>query len=562
MSLLGWFEDPPPDRSLHVYDSATGSWRSHGYPELVRLTGRAAARLRDAGVEPGDPVVLIRNGSPEFIADFFGALLLGATPSPVAPPATMRDQAVYLEHVRRIVHLVRPRAIATTPDIAAALAPHAGDAPWPCAVRTDIPDDIEPLDTPAVLPHIGVIQFSSGSTGHPRGIRVPFAALQAQTGMLYRWLRIDATDTYANWLPLHHDMGLLGLLMLPLWGASDLWTMRPDEFIRDPLAWLTRFGAGGATMTSMPPFGMAHVARRVRPDQLEGLDFGRWRGLITGSERIDVRVVDAFLDLLGPFGLDRRAITPAYGMAEATLAVTGIPITRALRSYDCDPSSLVPGATVRPAAGDAEPATLVGCGSPLPGMAARVVDEDGAEVPEDVLGEIEVGGVSLAAGYLTEQGEIPFDGVLRSGDAGFLHDGELFVVGRLGDAVKQFGRWFFAEDADRIALTHSPRPNQTVALVGTLAGRSTVAVLVAGALAAPERIGEAVARQSPGIRVLVFSVAAGAILRTTSGKPRRSFMWQGLAEGRHDHGKVWDSDGPADGASRQPDSPVPARAHG
>jgi len=549
MSLLGWLEDPPANRGLHWFDAGAGSWQSHRYPAVAELTRRAATRFLSAGVRPGDRVVIIRSGSPDFIADFFGALLVGATPSPIAPPATTHDQPAYLEHVRRVVDLVEPRVLATTEDVARTLVPRTDERSWPCVVLSGVPSDAEPLESFANLPEIGVIRFSSGSTGRPRGIRVPFGALEAQTRMLHQWLRIDAGDVYANWLPVHQDMGLQGLVLLPLWEASDLWSMRPEDFIRDPLAWLARFGRGDATLSSMPPFGMAHIVREVPPSRLEGFDFSRWRSLITGSERIDVRVVDAFLDLLGQFGFRRRTITPAYGMAEAMPAVTGIPVTDEFRTYDCDASSLVLGAAVRPPTATAEPAIVMGCGSPLPGMSVRVVDAGGAEVGPGVLGEIEVGSASLAAGCLTEDGAIPMEGPWRTGDAGFLHAGELFVVGRLGDALKQFGRWFFAENIERVALSHSPSPHQTVALVGTLAERSTVAILVACAVTDPERIGQAVARQAPGMRVLVLSVHASHILRTTGGKPQRARMWRELAEGRYEQDRLWDSDTPQKAAS-------------
>ncbi|HEX9999410.1 MAG TPA: AMP-dependent synthetase, partial [Actinoplanes sp.] len=162
----------------------------------------------------------------------------------------------------------------------------------------------------------------------------------------------------------------------------------------------------------------------------------------------------------------------------------------------------------------------------------------------DVLGEIEVRGESLAAGYLHEDGtEELFGGVLRTGDAGFVHGGDLFVVGRLGDAVKQFGRWYFAEDAEQVAIAHSPRPRQTVALVGALTGRNTAAVLVEGNLdGVAEGIGRAVARHVDGLRVIVLAVRSGDIKRTTSGKAKRRAMWGQLAGGELGAKVCWDSD--------------------
>lgn len=549
MSLLTWLADPPADRGMRVLAAGGTRWDFHSYRSLASLTRRAARRLRSAGVTRGDAVVVVRPASAEFMADFFGAIMLGATPSPVAPPAAFRDRTAYLDHMARIVRRLRARVVATTADAAAVIEPvaTAGGA----AVVTDIPEDVAPWDGSPAPPEIGLIQFSSGSTGTPKGVRIPFTALQANVSALYEWLRITDADSYASWLPLHHDMGLIGLFMLPIEGRSDMWLMQPEDFVRAPLRWLRCFGEGGATMTATPTFGLAQVVRRLRPEHLAGLDLSRWRGAIVGAERIDMAVVRRFLDLLAPCGLRRDVIVPAYGLAESTLAVTGAPCGRELKTVTVDGASLALGQPVAAVTGEDSGMTLVGCGSPISGVQACVIDENGCAVPDGVLGEIEVRGTSLAAGYLSEGREDEaFHGVLRTGDAGFRHANDLFVVGRLGDGVKQFGRWFFAEDAQQIAAAFSPRPRQTVALVGALSGQNTAAVLVEGSLGgAAARIGRAVARHVTGMRVVVISVPAGKVAWTTSGKPKRRVMWRWLADG-HPGGTIrWDSDQSGDGAA-------------
>jgi len=539
MPLFDWLSDPPVDRGVRVLGE-DGEWRYRSYPEIAALTRRSAGRLREAGVRAGDRVAVVRPASAEFIADFFGALLLGATPVPVAPPDAFRDRPGHLRHLERIIRLVRPAALVSTVDIRRAVEPDLAVPGLP--MLDEVPADAPSVDEPAPPPETGLIQFSSGSTKAPKGIRIPFTALQANVSALYRWLRVTGADSYASWLPVHHDMGLIGQLMLPLEGASDVWYMRPEDFIRAPLRWLECFGPGRATGTAAPPFSLRYITRRVKPRHLAGLDLSGWRFLVVGAERIDADVVAAFRDLLEPCGLRGEVVVPAYGMAESTLAVTGAPCGEPVATVSVDGDSLVVGQPVRRVP-EGTGTTLVGCGTPVDGVTVRVLDDAGDPVDPGVLGEIEVGGTSLATAYLSEEtGTAQVGPALRTGDAGFVLDGHLFVLGRMGDGIKHLGRWLFAEDVELLALPDSPYPAHTVALVGALAGRQTAAILVEGELdGAAEKMGRAVGRNGDDLRVLVLSAPSGTILRTTSGKPRRGAMWQRLMHGDLTSLIAWDS---------------------
>jgi acyl-CoA synthetase (AMP-forming)/AMP-acid ligase II len=522
---------------VRVLDEA-GAWRYRSYQEVAELTRRSAGRLREAGVRAGDTVVVIRPASPEFIADFFGTLMLGATPVPVAPPSSFHDRSAYLSHLERIIRLTRPAAVVSTRDVRQAIAPTLG-----VPVLDEVSADACPVEEAVAPPTIGVIQFSSGSTSAPKGIRIPLTALQANVSAIYRWLCVTDADAYASWLPMHHDMGLIGQLMVSLERARDVWFMRPEDFIRSPLRWLECFGPGRATGSATPPFSLAYITRRVKPHQVEHLDLSGWRFLVVGAERIDADVLTAFRNLLEPCGLRSDVLVPAYGMAESTLAVAGAAWGEAIATVSVDSGSLVLGQPVQRLE-EGRGTTLVGCGKPVDGMTVTVVDDNGAPVGPEVMGEIEVSGTSLSAGYLSEETGITGLGPsLRTGDAGFVMDGHLFVLGRLGDGVKHLGRWLLAEDVERFAWPDSPYPERTVALVGTLAGRQTAAILVENDLdSTAEKIGRAVGRSASHLRVLVISAPPHTILRTTSGKPRRSAMWRRLAQGDMTDLIVWDSD--------------------
>lgn len=543
-TALRWLEQPSSQRGLRFAGDRGDEWTFRSYAELSQLAGGMAGRLRQAGVRPGDTVLLMIPTSPLFVAGFFGAILAGAVPAPLASPAAFAGRIDHVENFERAAKATSARAVVTVPGIAALLAGTATRL-GTVVVTADLDGadigEAEPVDFRRAPTDTALIQFSSGSTGTPRGIRLSRAAVDANVASILRWLAYTEDDSLASWLPLYHDMGLIGCLVAPMAVSSDVWLMPPDQFIRSPARWLRCFGRSGVTTTAAPTFGLSHVLRRVRPEDLTGMDLTGWRTLIVGAEMVDPAVVAGFTELMKPYGFDARAVLPAYGMAEATLAVTGASHGTEIRTLTVDPASLQPGRVVTPAVAPGG-RTLVGCGGPLPGMQVGIIDEHGHAVGAGIVGEVVISGPSLADGYVGEGAE-DFVGVLRTGDIGFQSDGELFVVGRAGDSIKQLGRWMFAEEVERIAVRVSPRPHQTVGLLGNLRGRSTAAVVVEGSAGdAAARIGTAVANAAPYLRVLVLSAPTGWTARTTSGKPRRRIIWDKIAAEAHGGATVaWDS---------------------
>ncbi|MFB9848924.1 AMP-binding protein [Micromonospora andamanensis] len=504
IDLLGWTRRPR--RGGWVRFATTESWDEWPYDVLAALTRRSACALVAAGVRPGDVVALGLAGGPRFVAMFFGALLAGATPAPLPPPAAFARADSYDAHVDRLLGWSTPTLVVhdadfvRTGELAAARGVDA--APLDELLAT-VPDaDREPG---RAVPAVAVVQFTSGTTGPARGVRVGVGALTANLGAIARWLRMTPTDPTASWLPVHHDMGLIGCLLLPVTVGGDLWSLPTVEFLRRPMRYLECFGRHGARLTAMPAFGLDYVTRRVRPESLAGLDFSAWRSVIVGAERIPPATLHRFVELLGPFGLRPTAVRPAYGLAEATLAVTGVASGEPWRVV----SSPTEGA-------------VVGCGKPLSGVSVSVLDGDGCSVAPGQLGEIVVGGAGVGADPV------------HTGDAGFLHDGELFVVGRLGDGVKVHGRFVFAADVETaIAAADAIPPGRVAVLAGSRAGRPTVVVLLERPQPDWWRLAaEALAGRFVGADLLAVTATAGGIARTTSGKPRRRVMWEAFLDGR------------------------------
>jgi acyl-CoA synthetase (AMP-forming)/AMP-acid ligase II len=540
--LLRWL-DNPQDKHGIKFARQGDEWEFFSYARLSEYARDYAGQLCAAGLCPGDVVALVYGNSPAFVAAFFGCLMAGGTPAPIAPPGRFHDGPGYLDHVSRLLRLARPRLVSTTARWAPMLSPAAERAGSRIVVPEPGGGGRGPA-TAAAPAELGLLQFSSGSTGPARAVQVPLAELEVNLDFIECWMGGTAADASASWLPLHHDMGLIGCLLLPVSRGCNVWLMEPEQFVRSPARWLRCFGEYGAAFSAMPNFGLAHVTRRVTAADLDGMRFHGWRALVVGAERVDATAVESFTRLLEPSGFSRRAVLPSYGLAEATLAVAGSRRDEGMLTISVDPATLAPGAQVKLAAEPADRVRIVSCGRPLPRVSVTIIDEEAGPLPEGSVGEITVAGPCVARGCLGpgEDEYQRFDGVVRTGDAGFLLDGQLYVLGRIGDTVKLRGRWLFAEHLEDVVRTVAPSHWRHVTLLGYVHGRETAVVVIEGDVAdRAESVGTLVARHADGLRVIVVHARRGSILRTTSGKPRRRALWQRFAAGQLGTAVSWDS---------------------
>jgi acyl-CoA synthetase (AMP-forming)/AMP-acid ligase II len=520
--LLSWLRRPATDRGVRFH-AGDGEWDFWPYDRLADLVRNTAAALTESGVRAGSVVAVVEGTGPHFAGLLFGTMLCGATVAPLAPPATFTDPRRYAAYLQAAFAATGPSLVVNAAEAAGRVA---AATPVP-VVTTDAllrraagADGVHDEDPPSSA--LALLQCTSGTTGQVRGVRVPFRALAASTSAIAAWLEMTPADTTASWLPMHHDMGLVGCLLSPVTTGSDLWLMPPADFVRCPVTYLERFGRHGARLTAMPAFALDYLVRRVPPGALAGMDFAGWRAVIVGAERIAAGSLERFTALCAPHGLAREALLPAYGLAEATLAVTGLPLREGWRAE--------PGA--------ATGAPVVGCGRPLAGVRVSVVDEAGAPVPDGQTGEIVVGGPSVAAGYraptMASTPTALLGDTVRTGDAGFLREGQLYVLGRLGDGVKVRGKLVVAEDLDATLVA---RLGVAAGRVATVLGgddRGDVAVVVMERARAGWLPGvPALLRPHlDGIPVVAVDVPLGTIPRTTSGKPRRRELWQAYLHGR------------------------------
>lgn len=539
-TLLDWLADPARERGLRFADG--GDWTFRSYAGLAELTLRCAAALGEYGVQPGDVVAVVQRSSPGFVAGLFGALAAGATACSMAPPFAFQRADDYDRHISHLLNTARPALIVVDDDAAPHVRPAAERLGLRAPVRfEELVRDVAPLPSPRPAAETALLQFTSGSSGYSRGVRISAGALQANVTAMRRWLDWPAGYPGITWLPVHHDMGLIGCLLNIVVTECDGYIMQPDDFIRSPLRYLKCISDNQVRMAAMPNFGLAYILRRIRPGQLEGLRFDSLRAVILGAERIDPRILEGFDRLLGPHGFDRRALLPAYGGAEATLAVTGLPLLEGWSVARPDRNAALDNQGAAEAADTADsPADkqldVVGCGRPLEGMSVDIVGEDGASLPDGQVGEITVRGVCVATNYVgapgTSSGTRLEDGILRTGDAGFCKDGQLFVLGRLGDGLKVRGRMVFAESLEAELCVRGIPERRATVLLGVRDGVPTAAVVFE--LPRPEWIGtsvEVLSEQLEDAELLAVVVPRGGLAVTSSGKPRRRVMWQALCAG-------------------------------
>jgi fatty-acyl-CoA synthase len=505
------------------------------FMSYVQLSQRAAASggaLADAGLAPGDRVLLVLPDERDFLESFFGAIWTGAIPVPLFPPFMLAQLATYVEHIRRIAKQCEASALVTIAEVAELLNDTDG---IPRCVTWSQPEPDHPLPPPysADPDDIAFIQYTSGSTSKPKGVVSTHRCLLDNVLAFARHMRLHPDrDRGVSWLPLYHDMGLIGGAMLPLLLQGSISYMTPLEFARHPTTWFDLLHETHGTITFAPNFAYSLISRRAGEEQLETWDLSRLRIAGCAAEPIRPEVLREFERRFAAAGLSPTALLPCYGLAEATLAVTMSEISGRWRSLAVSEREFTRSGIAKPVASeDKDALELVSCGRPLPSYRVRIGGADGDPAAPGCQGEIEVRTPALTTGYFESPEATRAalrDGWLRTGDLGLLHEGELFVTGRSTDMLIVNGRNVHPQDVEwRAAEIEGVRAGSVVACgsSGQL-GEEVVLVLErAGAVAIPDLTRRVAAHVATECRVPVADVivvARGSIPKTTSGKLKRN----------------------------------------
>ena len=441
---------------LNFYAADASLIATMTYAELrtraIALAGRlSAAYLRNSRIG------LVAETSQDFVTAFMACQYAGVIPAPLTLPAAFGGKEAYAWQVSRMAH---------TADLAMVMAPDelrdlltSAVAPLGIPVLALSGNDL-PEGSATAVPHgpddPAYIQFSSGSTSAPKGVFATQASVSANChAMINEGLKVRPDDRAASWLPLYHDMGLVGFFMVPLYTQSSVDYMSPTSFARRPMSWLKLISDNRATVTYSPSFGYELCAKRYRG---EDFDLSSLRTAGIGGDMVRADALASFCETFEPLGFNRNALMASYGLAESTLGVAFAPLEGGLRLDRVDTARMqTTGRAVpeTPQSKARQMRTFVSCGRPLPSLKMRIVDIDDRDVVDRRIGRIIVKGPSVAKGYFrADEAMLPLtnaDGWLDTGDLGYWLDGEVVITGRSKDLILWNGRNIWPQDIEWVA---------------------------------------------------------------------------------------------------------------
>lgn len=420
---------------LYLVDARGTSDRFLPYAELHDEARTVAGALMTLGVQQGDRVAISLPTGHEFVVAFFGVLLAGAVPVPVSPPSTLGKTGERLRTIGTMLHAVSACLLVTHPSLLEPLTQAAAAAPScrRCITVGELLASAEQAELDVEPSALGVIQFSSGSTSDPKPVALSHANLVAQLAALEQL--IGRGGFGVSWLPMYHDMGLIGCLLSAIYQPGPLALMAPETFLTRPVTWLRAITRHRATISPAPNFAFRQCLMRVRDADLEGLDLSSWRFALNGAESVSASLLEQFSARFGAVGFDARSLHPAYGLAESSLAVTTT-IGHAVHVLRVDAPTLGGCGRVEPPSGPVR--EIVSVGPPVPGAEVEVRCPEGQVLDEDRVGRIFTRSPSVMTGYFHNPGATAaalHDGWLDTGDLGFIHGGQLYISGRAKDII-------------------------------------------------------------------------------------------------------------------------------
>jgi fatty-acyl-CoA synthase len=530
------------------------------FGELHAAGQRLAAELARRGVPAGGRVALMLPTSRAFFISYAGILLTGAVPVPIYPPF----RADRIEE-----YAARQSAILNNAEVCLLLTFRRGEAvarllrPRVHSLREvadaekviEAADKAPPPAPGALSPHISgsrvrkasdlaMLQYTSGSTGDPKGVTLTHANMLANIRAIGQAVQLRASDVAVTWLPLYHDMGLIGAWLTALHFGLPVVVMSPLAFLTRPEKWLHAFHKHRGTITAAPNFAYELCVRKIADKDIPGIDLSSWRAALNGAEPVNPETLERFGERFAKYGFRREAQLPVYGLAEATLAVTVPPLNRGpLIDRVKRETFTVEGRAVPADVDDETAISFVSSGKPVPGYEVRIVDGNGKEVPDRTEGFLWFRGPSATSGYyrnakatagLLPQGAVASDGGfpwVNSGDRAYRAEGEIYVTGRVKDIIIKGGRNLYPHEVEELAARAEGIRKGCVVAFGLSDEESGTEKLV---VVAETREGEAARRAAMAAKVTelvsqglglppdrVELIPPGSIPKTSSGKLRR-----------------------------------------
>jgi len=463
------------------------------YAELDKKARAIAAHIQTFA-KPGERVLLLYPPGLEYITAFFGCLYAGVIAVPAYPPRLHRT----LARLKAIATDARSHIALTTTSLHSRVESLITQIPEFKDLRSITTDNIDAslsnkwAEFKFQEKQLSFIQYTSGTTGLPKGVALSHENLLNNVSLIYRFFEMNDQSIGMSWLPPYHDMGLIGGVLSPLYAGVPCIFMSPVAFLQKPFRWLQSISRSKATHSGGPSMAYELCLKKITPEQRDTLDLSRWELAFCGADSISCDILKKFTKFFGPCGFNPNALYPCYGLAEATLFVTGGEKGGSLRISSFDQNSLEYQGLAKPASDKVKSWKIVSCGKPKEEQKVRIADPNTHySCPEEKVGEVWLAGKSIAQGYwdhpeetkeffqayLRDTGEGPF---FRTGDLGFMKNGELFLIGRLRDAIAAHNRQIFPQVIEEsVERSHSSVRNNCSAVFSIEVDRNTELVAVA-----------------------------------------------------------------------------------
>ena len=541
LDVLEWHVAQHPDR-LHVtvLEDDVTTLGSLTYRQLADAARKIAAGLIDRDIAPGDRVALMLPTSVDFFTAFFGILYVGAVPVPIYPPMQRAQIEEYARRQAGILRNAGARMLITVPEGLRLGSLLQGLVATLSSIESAA--TLSARQAAATLPNLqngsatALIQYTSGSTGDPKGVVLSHANLLANIRAIGRAVAASSADVFVSWLPLYHDMGLIGAWLGCLYYGAPLYAMSPLSFLARPQNWLRAIHRFRGTLSAAPNFAFELCLNKIDDADLKGLDLSSLRFVGNGAEPVSVATLRRFIYRFTPYGFRPAAMAPVYGLAENAVAVTLPPPDRPPIIDRVDRAALSAHGIAEPARQeDSNAVEIVACGPPIPDQEIRIVDDMGHELGERREGRLEFRGPSATAGYFQNAAktrELFHDGWLDTGDRAYMASGDLFITGRIKDIIIRAGQHIAPHEIEEAVGAIPGLRKNGVAAFGVLdpaSGTERVVVLAesdednpaaqADLKGRAQQIATTIVGGPPDEVVLV---PPGTVPKTSSGKIRRT----------------------------------------
>ena len=549
IDVLNWHVLNHPDRPHIQIFQDEGEGEVISYKQLKNRAESIAASLQQRGIAHGEPVAILLPSSPDYFYSFFGILFAGGIPVPIYPPARPSQLE---DHLRRHVGILSnclATVLITLPEakhVAQLLKSQVPNLSHIVTVYDLDSEHIELMPVSIIAQDIAFLQYTSGSTGSPKGVVLTHENLLSNIRAMGQVVNAGPEDVFVSWLPLYHDMGLIGAWLGSLYFAALFVNLSPLNFLVRPERWLWAIHRYHGTLSASPNFGYEFCLKRLKNNELKGLDLSSWRCAFNGAEPVSPDTLEHFTDAYSKYGFSPKAMMPVYGLAESSVGLAFPPVDRGAVIDTIERNTFMQTAQAEPTQfDDSRGLRFASSGPPIPGHEIRIIDPAGHELPERVEGRLQFKGPSCTSGYYRnpEKNQQLFNGEwLDSGDLAYIASGEVYITGRTKDIIIRAGRNIYPHELEMAIGNIAGIRAGRVVIFGSedkMSGTERLIILAETRVEAPEKLKElhdeinALASNLIGTPPDEIVLAPpNSVLKTSSGKLRRAASREMYEQGK------------------------------